>query len=148
MPKLTPAERRVEWKTAVVTAAVIATNVVGNYGLSRGLRDVGQLSSFSPMPYIHALGNAWVALGAFFMLAWLITRLALLSWADLSYVIPVTSFSYVLTSLAAEVWLHEHISLLHWTGIAVITAGVALVAATYPQTDEAAELVRSAEETA
>jgi hypothetical protein len=33
-------------------------------------------------------------------------------------------------------------------GIALITAGVALVAATYPRTDAAAELARTAEDTA
>ena len=70
------------------------------------------------------------------MVGWMASRLALLSWADLSYVVPVTSFSYVLSALVAEVWLGEHVLPLRWAGIAVITLGVALVALTYPETPE------------
>ena len=123
-------------KTVVASVVVVATNVVGNYALSRGMHEVGELLSWSPMAYIHTFTHPWVAIGVFFMLAWLTTRLALLSWADLSYVVPVTSFSYVLSAIVAQVYLGEHVSALRWVGIAVITLGVALVALTYPETPE------------
>lgn len=124
------------WKTAAVSAVVIATNVIGNYALSRGLREVGGIESWSPLPYIRAFANVWVALGVFFMLTWLISRLMLLSWADLSYVLPVTAFAYVLSAVAGAIYLNEHVSVLHWAGICVITVGTALVAITYPETSE------------
>ena len=123
-------------KTLIASVVVVATNVVGNYALSRGMHEVGVLESWSPMPYIRAFVHPWVAIGVVFMVAWLASRLALLSWADLSYVVPVTSFSYVLSALVAEVWLGEHVQPLRWAGIAVITLGVALVALTYPETPE------------
>jgi uncharacterized membrane protein len=123
-------------KTIVASVVVVATNVVGNYALSRGMHQVGEIESWSPMPYIHAFAHPWVAVGVVFMLAWLVSRLALLSWADLSYVVPVTSFSYVLSALAAQAYLGEHVKPLRWAGIAVITLGVALVALTYPETPE------------
>jgi drug/metabolite transporter (DMT)-like permease len=123
-------------KTVVASIVVVATNVVGNYGLSRGMHQVGVVESWSPMAYIRTFVHPWVAIGVIFMVAWLASRLALLSWADLSYVVPVTSFSYVLSAVAAEVWLGEHVQPLRWAGISVITAGVALVALTYPETPE------------
>jgi drug/metabolite transporter (DMT)-like permease len=51
-----------------------------------------------------------------------------LSWADLTYVLPATSFGYVLLALVARFLLHEHVSPLRWLGIALITGGVGFVA--------------------
>ena len=44
------------------------------------------------------------------LILWLLSRMTLLSWADLSYVLPVTSIGYVLVALAGELFLHEAIS--------------------------------------
>jgi drug/metabolite transporter (DMT)-like permease len=52
-----------------------------------------------------------------------------LSWADLTYVLPATSISYVLVALVAYFRFHESVSPLRWLGIALITAGVGVVAA-------------------
>lgn len=122
------------WKTILTSAVVIGTNVIGNYGLSRGLRQVGVIETWSPLPYIRAFAHPWVLVGVIFMLGWLISRLILLSWADLTYVLPVTSFSYVLSALAGAFLLHERVSLRHWSGIVSITIGVSLVGFTYPET--------------
>src|SRR5579883_1895381 len=105
------------WKTAILSIVVIATNVIGNYALTRGLRDVGVVVSWSPVPYIRAFAHPMVSIGVFFMLGWLISRLALLSWADLSYVLPVTAFSYVLSAIAGILYLNETVNNLHWAGI-------------------------------
>jgi drug/metabolite transporter (DMT)-like permease len=121
-------------KTAVVSLVVIGTNVIANYALERGLRQVGVVESWSPAPYIRAFGHPWVAIGVIFMFAWLATRLSLLSWADLTYVLPVTSFSYVISAVIGAVYLDEQVSVLHWLGISVITLGILLVVLTYPKT--------------
>jgi uncharacterized membrane protein len=60
--------------------------------------------------------------------------MALLSWADLSYVLPVTSVGYVVVALIAKVMLHEAITGRRWAGIVLIMAGVALVSAGAPST--------------
>ena len=56
------------------------------------------------------------------------TYLTALSWADLTYVLPATALSYVLMALLAKIFLHEDVTLAHWLGIALITAGVGFVA--------------------
>jgi drug/metabolite transporter (DMT)-like permease len=60
--------------------------------------------------------------------------MALLSWADLSYVLPVTSVGYVIVALIGKVLLHETITGRRWAGIALIMAGVALVSGSAPST--------------
>ena len=53
--------------------------------------------------------------------------MTLLSWADLSYVLPVTAIGYVLVALVGRLFLAEQISIKRWAGIGLIVAGVALV---------------------
>jgi uncharacterized membrane protein len=64
----------------------------------------------------------------------MLSRMALLSWADLSYVLPVTSIGYVLTAIAGRVFLNEDISAIRWAGTLFIVAGTALVGLTQPKT--------------
>jgi uncharacterized membrane protein len=121
-------------KTRTVIVLLVVSNVLGNFTLSRGLHEVGPLVSFSPWPYIHAFLNLRVAVGVLLLIVWLISQLSLLSRVDLSYVLPVTSVSYVLTPLMGEFMLHEWVSTERWIGIGLIGLGVSLVARTVPRT--------------
>jgi drug/metabolite transporter (DMT)-like permease len=121
-------------KTRTVIVLLVASNVLGNFTLSRGLHEVGRLVSFSPWPYIHAFVNPLVVLGVLLLIVWLISQLSLLSRVDLSYVLPVTSVSYVLTALMGEFLLREQVSTERWIGIGLIGLGVSLVVRTVPRT--------------
>ena len=88
----------------------------------------------TPLSYITVLFRPVVALGVCLLILWLASRMALLSWADLSYVLPVTAVGYVLVAVAGKVLLHEQISGKRWVGIALIMLGVMLVSGgTAPQ---------------
>jgi len=81
------------------------------------------------------LFRPWVALGVSLLIVWLLSRMTLLSWADLSYVLPVTSLGYVLVAFVGRWLLDERISATRWAGILLIVAGVALVGSgSAPQT--------------
>ena len=121
-------------KTRIFTAIVVVTNVLGNSLLSLGMRGVGELLTLSPVPYVKALFNPLVAAGVSLLIVWLLSHMALLSWADLSYVLPVTSIAYALAAVVGRVFLHEQISLARWAGVALIVIGVALVGRTVPRT--------------
>jgi drug/metabolite transporter (DMT)-like permease len=132
--------KRLRSKTWLLAAVAVLSNVLGNFALSRGMRDLG-MASFSVNSLMGALLNPWVACGICLLAIWLVSQLSLLSWADLSYVIPLTASSYVLTALVGAVVLREYVSTAHWIGIGLIFLGVMLVGKTAPQTVP----VRSAE---
>ena len=117
-----------------LAAALVAFNVAGNYLLSLGMREVGETVSLSPVAYLRALGNVWVIAGVVLLIGWLVAQLALLSWADLSYILPITATAYVLAAVLGAAFLHEHVSLARWAGVLLICAGVAIVARTKPRT--------------
>ena len=126
-------------KTIVLTLVLIFANVAGNFSLSWGMRRTGPGVFESPLGYITALFDPWVALGVCLLLVWMFSQMALLSWADLSYVLPVTSAGYVLAAIAGRLFLQERISAARWTGVALIMSGVVLVGRTAHSTTEETE---------
>jgi uncharacterized membrane protein len=114
-------------KTRLFVAVVVLSSMLGNFFLTWGVRQMGKLLTFSPMVYLRAMLNPWVVLGVALLLVWLLAHTLILSWADLSYVLPVTSIGYVLTALMGKIFLHEEISVGHWTGILLIVVGVGMV---------------------
>ena len=124
---------RLRAKTRLFTAIVVVSNVSGNSALSHGMHTLGDTGN-SPLAMIGALFHPWVALGVALLILWTLTMMALLSWADLSYVLPVTAIGYVLTALSGEFLLHETVTAEHWAGILLITSGVILVGMTTPST--------------
>ena len=122
---------RLRVKTWLCLPLVISSHVAGNFCMKRGMPS--ELAF--PLDYITALFRPWLAAGVLLLIAWMLLRMALLSWADLSYVLPVTAVEYVLVALAGRLYLHETITTRRWAGIALIVTGAALVsAATAPQT--------------
>ncbi len=87
-------------KTRLFAVLTILSNVAGNSFLTRGMQQLGGIGN-SPLALIAALFHPWVALGVALLIVWTLTHMALLSWADLSYVMPVTAISYVVTAFAA-----------------------------------------------
>ncbi len=123
-------------KTRIVAAVVILSNVLGNSSLSRGLHGHGPTPGSGLLAYLSVFLDPWVFAGVALLVLWMLSRMALLSWADLSYVLPVTAAGYVLTAVAGHFLLGERLSAPRWAGTALIVAGVALVNATAPQIKE------------
>lgn len=119
-------------KTRVFTFLVIVTNVLGNLLLSMGMHRVGSLLNRPATDYVAALFQPLAAAGVGLLIVWMISQMTLLSWADLSYVMPVTSIGYVLTALVGRVFLHEQVSWQRWGGVWLIVMGVILVSRTPP----------------
>lgn len=121
-------------KTQILVLIVIVTNVLGNVSLSHGMHQVGRIVSASPLDYVRAFANPWTMLGVGILIVWMLTDLALLSRADLSFVLPVTASAYVLVAITGHFLLHDHISWERWSGIALITVGVILAEETPDRT--------------
>jgi drug/metabolite transporter (DMT)-like permease len=121
-------------KTRIFALIVVLSNAFGNCLITLGLRQRPGRLALSPFEYILAIFNPWVALGVVLLILWLLSRMALLSWADLSYVLPVTASGYVVTAFMGLIFLKEHISTERWAGTLLIAAGILLVARTAPRT--------------
>ena len=117
---------RLEWKTRLFAAIVILSNTLGNFFIARGMRGLA-VPADSPLHMLLAIFTPWVALGIALLILWLLSRMVLLSWADLSYVLPVTSLGYVANALMGHFFLGEHITMARWSGTLLIVAGTVLV---------------------
>lgn len=83
------------------------------------------------MGYTAGLLTNWlVVVGTILLIVWMVAQLSMFTWADLTYVLPLTASSYILTALLSKYFLGEHISVTRWIGIAIISSGVFLVAET------------------
>jgi drug/metabolite transporter (DMT)-like permease len=116
-------QSRLRLKSLGCALLVVLTNVSGNFFLKRGM----PAALSTPLDYITVIFRPWVGLGVILLILWMLARMALLSWADLSYVLPVTSIGYVLVAVTGRLLLQEQISGRRWGGIAFIVAGVMLV---------------------
>src|SRR5579883_2184548 len=126
-----PADQRLQWKTRLFLALVIASQPLGNLSLTLGMK---HRALGSPTDYIAAIFSPYVALGIVLLIVWLLSRMALLSWADLSYVLPLTAVGYIITAMIGRWVLNEQISLSRWSGTLLIVAGTALVGMTDSRT--------------
>lgn len=136
--------KRLRSKTFLFAGVAVLSNVLGNFALSQGMRQFGPVLSPSVLSLLRVLTNVWVASGICLLVIWMVSQLSLLSWADLSYVLPITAVSYVLTALLGAVALGEYVSPVHWIGIAMIFLGVMVVGRTTPRT-AAARVVEPSE---
>ena len=122
----------------LVLGAVALFAAVGDVLLARGMRDVGQVSLANWHDAIRAVANPWVIVGIFCLMIFFGTYLAALSWADLTYVLPATSVSYIVMALLGKYMLGETISVARWAGILLITVGVGFVATAPSKTEHIA----------
>jgi transporter family protein len=119
-------------KTVLLLALLSLCGALGDVFLAKGMKQVGALPALRPGALL-VLGskmarNGAVRLGLLFMITAFLTFVVLLSWADLSFIVPATSLHFVLATLGAKWILQEHISCLRWFGTILVGLGVALLA--------------------
>lgn len=112
----------------LVLASMVVFSAMGDICLSRGMKNIGAISVSHLLQLIPAIFNPWVLLGIFFLLGFFATYSATLSWADLTYAVPATAFSYVLIAFMSKFLLGENVMLSRWIGIILVTVGVGFVA--------------------
>lgn len=108
-------------------ALIVLGSTFGDVYLAKGMKQIGEISASRWHDLLFAPLNAYVAFGIVLLLIFYISYLASLSWADLSYIMPATTFGYVLTAFLAHFMLGEHVPLTRWIGILMITAGVGFI---------------------
>jgi len=122
------------WRTYSLLLLFIFLRPLGNLSLAWGTKHFPQTLSLNPAVYLLAMVDPFVALGISMLILSLLTRLALLSLADLSFVLPVTSIGYVLAALFGRLFLHEAVTGQQWLGTVLIFMGTGLVGSTTQNT--------------
>jgi uncharacterized membrane protein len=122
--------KRLGAKTRALTLVVILSNALGNFSLNWGMKHSAAQFSFNPLSILRLIFSPWVALGIALLIVWMLSRMALLSWADLSYVLPVTALGYILSALIGRYFFYEVVTPLRWAGIGLIVLGIVLVGST------------------
>jgi drug/metabolite transporter (DMT)-like permease len=124
-------------KTAVVLFLSIVAQVAGNIFLSKGMHTVTGDSYLATI--LNAAQNPTIWLGTILLCIFFGLYTAAMSWADLSFIVPATSFGYVLNVACAKYFLNEQVSLTRWAGAFIICIGVAFVSRSEERTYETEE---------
>ena len=119
----------VTFRKYLILAGIVVFSTLGDSLLARGMKELGAVSLHNFSGLLFAVVNPWVGFGVLLLLAFFASYMSALSWADLTYVLPATSLSYVLVALIGRIGFHEEIAPIRWLGIALIAAGVGFVAA-------------------
>jgi hypothetical protein len=123
-------------RTYSVLLLFIGLKAAGNLSLAWGMKHLEANASGNPLYYLRAIFDPFVALGIVMLIVALLSRMVLLSLADLSFVLPVTAVGYVLAAVLGKGVLHEVVTPQRWLGTILIFAGAALVSSTTQKTTE------------
>jgi drug/metabolite transporter (DMT)-like permease len=118
-------------------ALILIAGLLGGTGhvmLAKGMKTIGDLTE-APTSRLggmvgRAVTNPWVLLGVLLQASFFFLYLTLLSRADVSQVLPMTAFDYIVVALLAQLLLAEVVTPARWTGIGFIVLGVFLVSRT------------------
>ena len=125
-------------KTLLVLFFAIVCQTLGDVFLTKGMKSIGEVNTLNPLELINIgfqiFTNPFIWAGIAILTTFYFLYLVALSWADLSYVLPVTAFGYTLNAVMAKYFLHEHISFTRWAGTLIICLGVAIVSRTEQKT--------------
>jgi ceramide glucosyltransferase len=117
-------------KTLLLMTSLILFSSLGEILSARGMKQVGELS-FRPRLLLKSLGriftNRSLFVGVTFLALSFFSFLSLLSYADLSYVVPLTAIGYITNTIGSKFFLHEKISAPRWWGTVLVTCGVAII---------------------
>jgi drug/metabolite transporter (DMT)-like permease len=121
-------------RTYLLLLLFLALRAFGNLSLAWGTRRLPEALSSHPLAYLASMLDPFVAAGIAMLILALLARLALLSLADLSFVLPMTAIGYVFAAVLGRAFLHEEVTPLRWLAILLIFAGAALVGSTSQST--------------
>ncbi len=118
-------------KLVGILLIALVFEAIGVVFLNRGLKQLGDVPQIS----IRAVGgvvaqgfrNANILLGVLFEAIFFGALLYLMTKSDVSFIWPMTSLGFVLTTLAAKFILQEQVSVARWAGVLLIMAGAGLI---------------------
>jgi drug/metabolite transporter (DMT)-like permease len=125
-------------KTLIVAVVASLSAAVGDVLVSQGMKRFGERDWSRPSEWLNLVleiqRNPTVLLGVVFMAGFFFLFLAALSWADVSYLTPLTALTFVFTTVLAKLALGEEMSWRRWLGTLIVMVGVVLISLDAPAT--------------
>ena len=117
--------------TILCIGVIVLASTGGDICITHTMKRVGEVHQFTPRVILEALGRGfrigWMWMGILLMAVSFFSLLAVLSWENVSFVIPATALSYAVGALGAKFLLGERVSGVRWAGVLCVCLGVALV---------------------
>ena len=139
-------------KTTVFLLVSVLAQAVGNTCLSKGMKTIAAsaqgVDAFAPGLLIEAMRAPLIWAGILCLLVFFGFFAALLSWADLSFVLPASSFGYILNVAFANHFLGEPVPPIRWVGTLLIVLGVVLVSRSAARREQGTSQTNSMPDTA
>ena len=99
--------------------------------LKKGITHIGDMNGVSAAEIFRLIKagvtNPQILLGVFFEALFFVCLLMLMSKSDISFLWPLTALSFVFATVAAMIFLHEHVSPTRWIGVGLIMLGAAFI---------------------
>ena len=107
--------------------------------LKQGLSSLEGPKSYSPVEIGKLIGRGitsrHIVFGVAFEAVFFVGLLMMMSRGEVSFVWPLTSLTFVFSTVAARFYLHEQVDFLRWAGVLLIVCGAGLITYTEKKKD-------------
>ncbi len=118
-------------RETVLFFLIVVAGTAGELSVSRAMKSVGEVHDFRPKSILRFVLQSfrlrWMWVGTALMSLAFFSLLAILSFRQVSFVVPISALSYVAGAFGAKLFLRERISRNRWIGIAIVCLGVTIV---------------------
>lgn len=118
-------------KTGLALLILVLADAAGNLCLTRGMKQIGAVKTTNLIELwqvlIKILKNSLLRWGVICMAITFFMFMALLSWADLSFVIPATALTEPVNMLGTKFVLKEKVTKVRWISTVLICIGLVLI---------------------
>jgi drug/metabolite transporter (DMT)-like permease len=119
-------------RSVLLVLLMVFSGTGGEMAITHGMKSVGEPEALRPRAlaafFGRALRSGWFWTGLPLVALSFYLLLVLLSWEPVSFVIPMSALGYVVGAFGGKYFLGEEVGPARWIGVALVCAGVALVA--------------------
>jgi hypothetical protein len=137
-------------KLLIILFVSLTFETAGVILLSKGLRRLEGPKSYSPGEIVRLIGRGIssreIVLGVAFEAVFFVGLLIMMSKGDVSFVWPLTSLTFVFSTIAARFYLCEQIDPVRWAGVMLIVCGAGLITFTEKKKERASRVATESAE--
>jgi drug/metabolite transporter (DMT)-like permease len=115
----------------LVLTLLVVSGTSGELCITHAMKSLGEMHDFRPAALLQFVWRAvrvgWVWLGVSLMAVAFFSLLAMLSFENVSFVVPITAISYAAGAAGATIFLRERINKQRWVGVGIVCVGVTIV---------------------